>query len=373
MNARLLLASIASCLALGLSVPAQTPIAKPADKKPTSPAELAANQFYKLGAAAKTKPDDAAFQKMIAAGMSWLAQYAEDPRAPQFVTDFGEFGMSLKSDQKALRVNYAGRMHYEIVTQKYKPGITPETKTALTALDAAVADAEARNEFTRANLQTVREKIDTLASQPKASAYLVIAEHSFFDLLTRGLSPAAGEKHLRSLLDHSDPAVAAMAQEELNLVEVRKAPFAFKFTALDGAVVDCAQHRGKVLAVFFWTSNSDSARKDLETLRNIYSEYHRDGFEIVTVSYDGETDKDRLAAAVQELKLTWPVAYDGKAADNPIGKKLNVNRVPAVALFDQKGILVATGLRANRVGAEVKRLLGLVDPPPEERRSKRRK
>lgn len=359
---------VASCLALGLAVRAES--AKPADKKPSkTPAALELEQFAALAAAAKAKPSDAAFQKTIDAGMAWLNRYADDSHAPQFVQDFGGFSMTLKPDQKAQRASYTGRIHYEIVNQKYKPDITPETKTALAALDAAVSDAEARNEFNRANLQAVREKIDALAAQPKASAFLVNAEHTYFDLLTRGISPAAGEKHLRSLLDHSDTAVVSMAQDELNLVAVRKEPFAYKFTALDGAVIDCAQHRGKVLAVLFWSSKGENSRKEIEALRDVYSEYHRDGFEVVTVAFDSAADKDGLTAAVKDLKLAWPVAFDGNAEENAIGKKLNVRKAPAIALFDQKGILVATGLRANRVGPAVKQLLGIQDAPPEPRSS----
>lgn len=373
MKARSWLALIATGLALGLAVRAESP--KPADKKQSkTPAALGIDQFNALGAAAKAKPSDAAFQTLIDAGISWLKQFADDSHAPQFVQDFGGFSMTLKPDQKAQRASYTGRVHYEIVNQKYKPDLSPEAKTALTALDAAVADAEARNEFNRANLQAVREKIDALTPLPNSSAYVVMLERAYFDLLTRGVSPAAGQKHLRSLLDHADPAVVAMAQDELNLAEVRKEPFAYKFTALDGAVVDCAQYRGKVLAVLFWSSKGDTSRKEIEALRNVYSEYRRDGFEIVTVSFDSGSDKDTVAAAARDMKLAWPVAYEGSADENAIGKKLNVRKAPAIALFDQKGILVATGLRANRVGPAVKQLLGIVEPAePRSSGNKRRR
>lgn len=129
-----------------------------------------------------------------------------------------------------------------------------------------------------------------------------------------------------------------------------------------GAVVDCAQYRGKVRAVPFWSSKGDTSRKEIEALRNVYSEYRRDGFEIVAVSYDSGSDKDTVAAAARDMKLAWPVAYEGSADENAIGKKLNVRKAPAIALFDPKGILVATGLRANRVGPAVKQLLGIVEP-----------
>ena len=95
----------------------------------------------------------------------------------------------------------------------------------------------------------------------------------------------------------------------------------------------------------------------------MYSDYRKKGFEVVTVSYDKESDKEHLEKTVKDMKLTWPVCYEGKGSDNPLGKKLSIGRVPATAIFDAKGLLVANNVRGGRVGTEVRKLLKIEEPP----------
>jgi peroxiredoxin len=335
------------------------------DKKQKSPAEAAIEPYYKARAEAAKNPGDATFQKLIDAGLTWLGQYPEDPRAPDVIRDLGSFGVNVltKKDQKPLHAAYTSRLNYEVVAQKYKPDVTPAMKTTFAALECAVADAQARDEFNGANMIASREKIDALAAMPNSSRYLVVAELAFVDLLNKGKSPAAGEKQLRKLAESSDKTLAEVAQQELGLAEMRRQPVEMKLAGLDGKEVDLAQYRGKVLAVAFWSATNDSSRKELESLRELHSDLRKKGFEVVTVSYDTADDKPQLEKAVKDLKLSWPVAFEGNGAENALGKKLTVRRVPAVAVFDQKGLLVATALRGGRVGTEVRKLLGVEEPP----------
>jgi peroxiredoxin len=363
MKSRSLLAAVASFLVLGLSVQAQSG-GSSADKKQKSPADLAGEQFMKLRAGADAKPEQATFQKMIEAGLAWLIEFPTDNRAPEIVNDLGSFGYMLTGkDDKVLRGSYAAQLQYEVVNQKYKPGLTPDAKTALAAVDAAASDALARDNPTTDNLRALRDKIDNLARQPNNSAFLVDAERHFFEILTLARGAASGERQLRSLLDHPDKKVAEMAQKQLNLAEVRKQPLAFKFTAVDGKVVDCAQLRGKVIAVLFWTAANSNSVKEVAALKSLYDDYHRDGLEVIVISYDTPENKEKLAAAVKETKLPWPVYHDGLGKENELGKKLNIERVPRVALFDQKGILAQTDLQPSRIGNLVKRMLGIPDAP----------
>jgi hypothetical protein len=54
-----------------------------------------------------------------------------------------------------------------------------------------------------------------------------------------------------------------------------------------------------------------------------------------------------------------PVYFDGKGAKNDFAPKLNITREPAIALFDQKGILFSRDLPPNQLEFQVKRMLGI--------------
>jgi cytochrome oxidase Cu insertion factor (SCO1/SenC/PrrC family) len=136
--------------------------------------------------------------------------------------------------------------------------------------------------------------------------------------------------------------VKDMAREELNILEVKKTPYALKFTGVDGKEVDFAQLRGKVVALYFWSSTNKGSTDRLEQIRQIYSDNKKKGLELVTVSYDKEEDQPKLLKYIKDTKVTFPVYFDGKGAKNEFSPKLNVYSVPRLVVFDQKGTLFTT-------------------------------
>ena len=91
---------------------------------------------------------------------------------------------------------------------------------------------------------------------------------------------------------------AAMAREELNIVEVKKEPYALKFTGLDGKEVDFAQLRGKVVALYFWSTTNKASTDRIEPLKQLLSTYKKRGFEIVSVCYDKAEDRAKVEIEV---------------------------------------------------------------------------
>ena len=133
-----------------------------------------------------------------------------------------------------------------------------------------------------------------------------------------------------------------MAREEMNFVELRKQPYNLKFTGLDGKEVDFAQLRGKVVAVYFWSTTNKTSVDRLDGLKQIHSTYRKRGLEFVSVSLDKEEDREKVAKFVKEKRITWPVYFDGKGTKSELATKLNITGVPRLIVFDQKGLLQTT-------------------------------
>ena len=161
-------------------------------------------------------------------------------------------------------------------------------------------------------------------------------------ILTLGTSLAKAEEFLKKLLAHKDKGVAGMARSELNLVEVKKVPFELTFTAFDGKPLDFAQLRGKVVALYFWSSPNKGSLGSIDPLKQVYSDYRKKGFEVVTVSFDKEEDRGKVAAAIKDNRIAWPVHFDGKGAKTEFAAKLGINDVPRLLVLDQKGMLQHT-------------------------------
>jgi peroxiredoxin len=372
MKSQFLALAVACALGLADTSFAQAP-AKGAEKKAPAPktaADLAFDEFNKARTAQGAKMDQDRFQKVINTGIAYLMQYPTHGRVNDAIRDLAFFGTAIDKKQAALRTSFASLLKLEVTNYRYKDGVSDPAKAVLAALDAAVADYDVREAFSNDNMATLREKIDTLAQTPGGARFLVDRERSFAHVLMVFTNPARAEAHLKKMLEHPEKPVAGMAREELNVLEARKEPFALKFTGIDGKEVDFAQLRGKVVGLYFWSSANKSSTDRLEALKQLYGDYRKRGFELVTVSYDKAEDREKLEKFIKDNRISWPVYFDGKAAKNEFSPKINATGVPRLYLFDQKGILqtTATGnpiarvtpdIPTNQMEGHVKRLLGI--------------
>lgn len=361
MKIRFVVIGLISSLTLCGVVQAQAP--KGGDKKaaPTaqkSPADLAADEFYKVRNQQGAKQDQAQFAKVIAAGIAYLQQYPTQNRAADIVRDLGNYATEKLRDKATapMRPVYVTQLQYEALNARYKEGLSEEAKAAIAALAASAADAEARDMANRQNLEALREKIDALAQVPGSARFLVARERSYFEILSFS-NAGKGEEHLKSLLTHAQKPVADMARQELDLLEIRKQPYALKFTALDGKEVDFAQLRGKIVALYFWSTTNGGSTRNFETLKQVSSDYKGKPFALVTVSHDKPEDRAKLEKFVKENKINWPVYYDGKGNKTEFASKLMVSGVPRLVLFDQDGMLLSNNLPVNQLEPALKKLL----------------
>ena len=346
MKSRILILALMCSLGLATSAIAQAPkTSKGGDKKapaPKTPADLAYDAFNKVRTDKGGKMDQARFRSVISAGMAYLMEYPTHARVNDAIRDLAFFGRNIDSKQPALRTAYSSLLKLDVTNARYKEGLSDPVKLVLAALDAAIADNDVREANSGDNLATFREKIDTLAQTPGGARFLVDRERSYVHILVLGQNPARGEAHLQKLLEHPEKPVVAMAREELNFLEVKKEPYALKFTGLDGKEVDFSQLRGKVVAVYFWSSTNKTSADRLEGLKQIHSTYRKRGLEFVSVSLDKEEDREKVMKFVKEKRITWPVYFDGKGTKSEFATKLNITGVPRLLVFDQKGILQTT-------------------------------
>jgi peroxiredoxin len=354
MKTRLL--ALALICTLGFADAAQAP--KKEEKKaapPKSAADLALDEFNKTRTAPGAK-DQARFQKVINTGLAFLMANPTHGSAAGAVNNLAFYPAAIDKGQPAQRTAYLSLLKLEVTNFRYKEGISDNAKAVLAAIDAAIADWEVREQPTPGNFNNLREKIDALAETPGGGRFLTEREQSFSHLVALGMSPARAETHLQKLTEHKEKGVKDMARAELNILELKKAPYGLKFTALDGKPVDFAQFRGKVVAMYFWMTTNRNIAAELERLRVLHSNYRKRGFEVVTVSYDKEEDREKLLKFIKDNRIAFPVYYDGKAAKNDFSPKLNLYSTPRMVVFDKEGIL-----QTRMAGNPVPRLIHAFD------------
>ena len=317
--------------------------AKKDEKKapaPKSAADQSLDAFNKVLRESGAK-DQARFQKVINAGSAYVMQNPTHWGVNGAVNNLAFYAGSIDKKQAAARTSYLSFLKLEVANGKYKEGVTDAAKAALAAVEAGIADFEVREAINRDNMVAFREKIDALAETPGSGRFLADRERSYLHL-TAISSPQRAEEMAKKLLEHKEKGVKDMAREELNILEVKKEPFAAKFTALDGKAVDLAQLRGKVVAVYYWSATNKGSTDKLGQLRQYHSDNKKKGLEVVTVSLDKADDREKLAKYIKDTKLTLPVYFDGKGSKNEFAPKLTGAGTSKVIVFDQKGTLFTT-------------------------------
>ena len=120
--------------------------------------------------------------------------------------------------------------------------------------------------------------------------------------------------------------------------QVRLSPQAakeFSLTTMDGATIDLAGLRGKVVMVDFWASWCPPCRFEAPDLVEVYLEYAERGVEFVGVDiWDQRQD---AIDYIDQFQITYPNGVDGEGV---IAISYGVRGIPEKFFIDQGGMIV---------------------------------
>lgn len=131
----------------------------------------------------------------------------------------------------------------------------------------------------------------------------------------------------------------------------------FVLRGVDGPNLRLSEYRGRVVLLGFWASWCGDCRAQIKALVELNDRYAGAGFDLVTVSLDG--DSRQAEQAIDSLDIDFPVLHD---PDGHVGETYGVEHMPYVALIDRDGIVRAefSGYRrgdADKYVEQLKRLL----------------
>lgn len=170
---------------------------------------------------------------------------------------------------------------------------------------------------------------------------MIAAKPAFFD--TELLKPIAQE---------------LTKQAELDALHAPGKPFIdFKMPNPEGVMKSLSSYvtKNKLTLVDFWASWCGPCRREMPHVKELYAKYKSKGLEIVGVSFD--QDKEAWKGAIKQMQLKWPQMSDLKGWQSQAGQLYGIRSIPATLLVNQKGEIVAFGLRGAELEAKVAELL----------------
>src|SRR5262249_8861549 len=113
----------------------------------------------------------------------------------------------------------------------------------------------------------------------------------------------------------------------------------FTLTTMDRKKLSARDLRGKVILIDCWATLWSPCVAMLPDLKKLYEKRHKDGFEIIGVSFDNDAQKAQKK--IKELELAWPqvhVPNDEKTREL-WRESGDIGALPRLFLIDREGIL----------------------------------
>jgi thiol-disulfide isomerase/thioredoxin len=160
---------------------------------------------------------------------------------------------------------------------------------------------------------------------------------------------------LEELVRDPDQQLAEAARARLVKAELLGKPLDLRFTATDGAAIDLAQLRGKVVLIDFWASWCPDCVRELPEIQKLDQAYRASGLVILGISLD--RDRQAMANFLDKKGITWPIYFDGKGWSNAYAMQYGVRQIPEIWIINKEGIVETTSADVSNVDSIVQRLL----------------
>ena len=119
-----------------------------------------------------------------------------------------------------------------------------------------------------------------------------------------------------------------------------------------GELISLSDFEGKLILLDFWASWCGPCLEEYPALKNAYSEFSKNSFEIVSLSQD--RSKNGWLKAIEKNELNWINLWNKNGNNADPYLIYGINGIPDNFLIDKNGIIVARNLRGEKIIETIK-------------------
>ncbi|NQV24813.1 MAG: TlpA family protein disulfide reductase [Rhodopirellula sp.] len=123
---------------------------------------------------------------------------------------------------------------------------------------------------------------------------------------------------------------------------------------ISGGTVSLASLEGKVVLIDFWATNCPPCLEEMPNLKQLYAEFHDDGFEIIGVSLD--EDPAIVEQFTARAEITWPMIVE-RGAVKSLRASYFVPTIPSLFVVDRSGRLHQFDVRGKHLRKVIEKLI----------------
>ena len=120
-------------------------------------------------------------------------------------------------------------------------------------------------------------------------------------------------------------------------------------TTATGEPFTTADWEGKVILVDFWATWCAPCIAELPRVKEVYAQYHDQGFEVLGIANDYSADV--VVQGSQRLELPWPQLHDAESGSakkwHSITREFGIDGIPVMLIIDKKGVVRSVTAREN--------------------------
>ena len=232
----------------------------------------------------------------------------------------------------------------------------------------STAYMEARTKKDEETMKRLDAKADTLQDEIRlayksflsANTGSPIAMYAFRNFAGWDINPAEVEPVFLRLSEtaRNSQSGLEMAARIQKAKQVGIGSIAPNFTQNDtlGNPVALFSFRGKYLLIDFWASWCGPCRQENPNVVAAWQKYKDKGFDVLGVSLDQPTGKERWMKAIHDDKLTWTQVSDLKYWKNEVAVSYGIQAIPQNYLLDPNGVIIGKNLRGEALQSKLAEL-----------------